>query len=94
MNRSTENREDKSVLALLYGNHRMTYPNIAISVQREVEDVYQQLYGYIPENIQEIATVVMGICDDKSRFAYEEGVKCGVRLAIDLQLESMMEGGD
>ena len=94
MNRNTEHREDRSVLALLYSSHRMTYPNIAISVQREVEDVYQQLYGYIPENIQEIATVVMGICDDKSRFAYEAGVQCGVRLAVDLQLESMMDGGD
>ncbi len=94
MNRNTENREDKSVLALLYGNHRMTYPNIAISVQREVEVVYQQLYGYIPENIQEIAAVVIGICDDNSRFAYGEGVKCGVRLALDLELDNTMYGGD
>lgn len=82
------------MLALLYDEYRRTYPEITLTVQREIEDLYQQLYSYVPENIAEISTVCIGMCDDSARYAYEAGVHCGVRLAVDLQLESMMEGGD
>lgn len=87
-------QEDRSVLALLYDEYRRMYPQITLTVQREIEDIYQQLYGHVPENIAEITTICIGMCDDSARYAYEAGIHCGVRLALDLQLESMMEGGD
>lgn len=89
-----QNREDRSVLALLYDDYRRMYPQITLTVQREIEELYQQLYGHVPENIAEITTVCIGMCDDSARYAYEAGVHCGVRLALDLELESMMHGGN
>ena len=89
-----KNREDKSVLALLYDTYRMTYPESAESIQREIETLYQQLFAHHLANPEEIAAVFVGLIDDRERYAYEAGVHCGVRLAVDLQLESMMEGED
>ena len=89
-----KNRDDKSVLALLYDTYRMTYPESAESIQREIETLYQQLHLHHLANPEEIAAVFVGMIDDRERYAYEAGVHCGVRLAVDLQLESMMDGGD
>ena len=41
---NTRNREDRSVLALLYDEYRRTYPETAESIQREIETLYQQLH--------------------------------------------------
>ena len=87
------NREDMSVLALLYDNYRKTYPETAESVQREIETLYKQLHLHHLANPEEIAAVFTAMIDDRERYAYEAGIQCGVRLAIDLELESMMEGG-
>ena len=87
-------REDRSVLALLYDEYRRGYPQITLSVQREVEDLYRQLYDYVPDNIAEITAVCIGMCDDSARYAYEAGIRCGVRLALDLELDRSMKGGD
>ena len=87
-------REDRSVLALLYGEYRRGYPQITISVQREIEGLYQQLYSYVPDNIEEITAVCIGMCDDSARYAYEAGIRCGVQLAMDLELDRSMHGGD
>lgn len=89
-NRTTE---DRSVLALLYDEYKRTYPETAESIQREIETLYQQLYLHHLANPEEIAAVFIGLCDDKARYAYEDGVKCGVQIALDLELESMMYGG-
>ena len=88
-----QNREDRSVLALLYDEYRRTYPETAESIQREIETLYQQLHLHHLANPEEIAAVFIGMIDDRERYAYKAGVQCGVRLAVDLQLESMMEGG-
>ena len=87
------NREDKSVIALLYDEYRRTYPETAESIQREIETLYQRLHPHHLANPEEIAAVFIGMIDDRERYAYEAGVQCGVRLAVDLQLERMMEGG-
>ena len=87
-------REDRSVLALLYGEYRREYPQITLSVQREVEDLYQQLYNYVPDNVEEITAVCIGMCDNSARYAYEAGIRCGVRLALDLDLDRTMHGGE
>ena len=87
------NTEERSVLALLYDDHRRSYPETAESFQREIEGLYQQLYRHPLANPEEIAAVMIGLCDDRDRRAYEEGIKCGVRLAIDLELESILDGG-
>lgn len=94
MNRNTRNREDRSVLALLYDEYRRTYPETSESIQREIETLYQQLFAHHLANPEEIAAVCIGLIDDRERYAYEAGVHCGVRLAIDLELESMMNGGE
>ena len=89
-----QNHEDHSVLALLYDNYRRAHPQITLSVQREVEDLYRQLYDYVPDNIEEITAVCIGMCDDSARYAYEAGIRCGVQLALDLELDRSMNGGD
>ena len=89
-----QNHKDHSVLALLYDNYRRAYPQITISVQREVEDLYQQLYNYVPDNVEEITAVCIGMCDNSARYAYEAGIRCGVRLALDLELDRTMHGGE
>ena len=88
------NREDRSVLALLYDEYRRTHPQITLSIQREIAEFYRQLYGHELENPEEITAVFIGLSDDETRLAYEEGVKCGVQLALDLELERMMYGGE
>ena len=90
----TRNQEDRSVLALLYDEYRRTYPETAESIQREIETLYQQLHLHHLANPEEIAAVFVGMIDDRERYAYEAGVQCGVRLAVDLQLEIMLNGGD
>lgn len=94
MSINNRNQEDRSVLALLYGYYRKIYSETAESIQREIETLYQQLHLHHLANPEEIAAVFIGLIDDRERYAYEAGVQCGVRLAVDLQLESMMEGGD
>ena len=94
MSINNRNQEDRSVLALLYDEYRRMYPETAESIQREIETLYQRLFAHHLANPEEITSVFFGMIDDRERYAYEAGVQCGVRLAIDLQLESMMEGGD
>ena len=89
-----QNHEDRSILALLYDNYRRAHPQITISVQRGIEDLYRQLYDYVPDNIEEITAVCIGMCDDSARYAYEAGIRCGVQLAMDLELDRSMHGGD
>lgn len=89
-----QNHEDHSVLALLYDNYRRAHPQITLSVQREVEDLYRQLYDYVPDNIEEITAVCIGMCDNSARYAYEAGIRCGVQLALDLELTGTMHGGE
>ena len=93
MSINNRNQEDRSVLALLYDEYRRTYPETSESIQREIETLYQQLHLHHLANPGEITSVFVGMIDDRERYAYEAGVQCGVRLAVDLQLESMMEGG-
>ena len=94
MSINNRNQEDRSVLALLYDEHRRTYPETAESIQREIETLYQQLHLHHLANPEEITSVFVGMIDDRERYAYEAGIQCGVRLAIDLQLETMLDGGD
>ena len=94
MSINNRTQEDRSVLALLYDEYRRTYPETAESIQQEIETLYQQLHLHHLANPEEIAAVFVGMIDDRERYAYEAGVQCGVRLAVDLQLERMMEGGD
>lgn len=91
---NTRNPEDRSVLALLYDEYRRTYPETAESIQQEIETLYQQLHLHHLANPEEIAAVFIALVDDRERYAYEAGVQCGVRLAVDLQLETMLYGGD
>ena len=90
---NNRNREDRSVLAWLYDEYRRTYPENAESIQQEIETLYQQLFAHHLPNPEEIAAVFIGLIDDRERYAYEAGIQCGVRLAVDLQIESMMDGG-
>ena len=94
MSINNRNQEDRSVLALLYDEYRRTYPETAESIQHEIETLYQQLHLHHLANPEEITSVFVGMIDDRERYAYEAGVQCGVRLAVDLQLETMLYGGD
>ena len=91
--KSKMEHEDRSVLALLYDAHRRSYPVSVENLQREIEGVYEGIYHRPLTNPEEITAVFVGVCDDHSRFAYEAGVRTGVQLALDLELDGMMGGG-
>ena len=86
------NQEDHSVLALLYDEYRRTYPETVESLQREIESLYRDLYQQPLTDPEGVTAVFVGLCDDRARFAYEAGIRTGVRLALDLELDSMMGG--
>jgi hypothetical protein len=85
--------EDDSVLALLYDEHKRTYPETIETIQREIEALYEELYGHHLLNSEEITAVYIGMGEDRCRYAHEAGVKAGVRLALDLELDCTMLGG-
>ena len=91
--KSKVEHEDRSVLALLYDAYRRSYPVSVENLQREIEGVYEGIYHHALTNSEEITAVFVGVCDDHSRFAYEAGVRTGVKLALDLELDGMMGGG-
>ena len=85
--------EDNSVLALLYDEYKRIYPETIESIQNEIEALYEELYGHHLLNSEEITAIFVGMGDDRCRCAHEEGIKMGVRLALDLELDGMMMGG-
>ncbi len=90
--KSRTKHEDYSVLALLYDAHRRSYPVSLENLQREIEGVYEGIYHHALENPEEVTAVFVGVCDDHSRYAYEDGIRTGVQLALDLEQDSMMGG--
>ncbi len=86
-------KQDQSVLALLYDTHKQMHPESPETLQHEIGSLYRELYQRHLEDPEGVATVFAGMCDDRVRYAYEEGVKCGVRLSLDLGLDGIMEGG-
>ena len=91
--KSKMEHEDRSVLALLYDAHRRSYPVSVENLQREIEGVYEGIYHHTLTNPEEITAVVVGVCVDHSRYAYEAGIRTGFQLALDLELDGMMGGG-
>lgn len=85
--------EDHSVLAILYDEYKRSYPETIESIQREIESLYEELFGHHLLNSDEITAVFVGLGDDRCRYAHEHGVKVGVKLALDLELDSTMMGG-
>lgn len=85
--------EDHSILALLYDEYKRTYPETIESIQQEIEALYKELFGHDLLNGDEITAVFVGMGDERCRYAHVEGVKMGVRLALNLELDSMMMGG-
>lgn len=85
--------EDNSVLALLYDEYKRAYPETIESIQREIEVLHEELYGTHLLNAEEVTAIFVGMGDDRCRCAHEEGIKMGVRLALDLELDGMMMGG-
>ncbi len=85
-------QEDRSILAWLYDAYRQTHPQSVENLQREIEGVYEGIYHHPLENPEEIVAVFVGVCDDHSRYAYEAGIRTGVQLALDLELDGMMGG--
>ena len=90
--KSKRKSEDRTVLAWLYDVYRQTYPQSVENMQREIEELYEGIHHHPLPNSAEIAAVFVALCDDNSRYAFEEGVRTGVQLALDLELDSMMGG--
>lgn len=85
--------EDHSILALLYDEYKRMYPETIESIQQEIEALYEELFGHDLLNGDEITAVFVSLGEDRCRYAHEEGVKTGVCLALDLELDSVMMGG-
>ena len=90
--KSKYQHEDRTVLALLYDAYRRTYPETVESLQREIESLYRDLYQQPLTDPEGVTAVFVGLCDDRARFAYEQGIRVGVQLALDLELDSVMGG--
>lgn len=86
-------QEDRSVIALLYDEYKRMYPEVIEEMQREIEELYQHMYHRRLDVPEEVTLLVNAMCDDRARYAYEAGVRCGVHLAVDLELDSLMSGG-
>ena len=84
--------DDNSVLALLYDEHKRRYPETIESIQREIEALYEELYGAHLLNAEKVTAVVVAMGEDRCRYAHVAGVRIGVQLALDLELDSMMGG--
>ena len=93
MNIKKRQYEDNSVLALLYDEYKKTYPETTESIQHEIEALHEELYGTHLLNAEAVTAIIVGMGEDRCRYAHEAGVKMGVRLALDLELDSMMMGG-
>ena len=93
MNIKKRQYEDNSVLALLYDEYKRTCPETIESIQHEIEALHEELYGTHLLNAEEVTAIVVAMGEDRCRCAHEAGVKTGVRLALDLELDSMMMGG-
>ena len=85
--------EDNSVLALLYDEYKKSYPETIESIQQEIEALHEELYGTHLLNAEEVTAIVAAMGDDRCRYAHEAGIKTGVRLALELELDSVMMGG-
>ena len=85
--------EDDSVLALLYDEYKRAYPETIESIQREIEALHEELYGTHLLNAEEVTAIVVAMGDERCRYAHEDGVRKGVRLALDLELDCTMLGG-
>lgn len=85
--------EDNSVIALLYDEYKRAYPETIESIQREIEALHEELYGTHLLNAEAVTAIVVGMGEDRCRYAHAEGIKMGVRLALDLELDGMMMGG-
>lgn len=86
--------EERSVIALLYDEYKRMYPEAISEMQREIEELYQQMHHQHLENSGKVTLLVNAMCDDRARYAYEAGVRCGVHLALDLELDGLMFGGE
>ena len=84
--------EDNSVLALLYDEYKRTYPETIESIQSEIEALHEELYGTHLLNAEAVTAIIVGMGEDRCRYAHEAGVKMGVHLALDLELDSMRMG--
>lgn len=87
------NRADQSTLEPLYMEYRRFCAETTGLLQREIAEMYHRLYQRYPDNPDEITAVFVSICDEKSRNAFSAGVKCGVLLALELELDSIVNGG-
>lgn len=85
--------EENSVLALLYDEYKRRYSETIESIQREIEALYEELHGSHLLNAEEVTAVVVAMGEDRCRYAHEDGVRVGVRLAMDLELETSLMGG-
>lgn len=85
-----QDHEDRTVLALLYDDYRRIYPKSMEVMRCEIESLYHQMHRQDLTNAEEVTTVCLAICGDEARYAYEAGVKLGVRLAMDLELDSSL----
>ena len=85
-----QHQKEHAVLALLYDDYRRLYPQNINVMQCEIESVYHHLHQHHLPNAEEIAAVVLDICDCKSKLAFQEGLKTGVQLAMELELDQIL----
>ena len=92
MNTIKRNLEDHPLLALLYEDYCRMYPQNIDFMQCEIETVYYCLHQRHLPNAEEIAAAILDICNRQSRCAYEEGLRTGVQLTLELELDRILTG--
>lgn len=79
--------EDNSMLGWLYDQSRRSYGQDPQNVQQEFEMLYESLAGIALDETDQLVLTVRDLCEVHARAAFADGVKIGVRLARDLELD-------
>lgn len=83
--------EDHSIIGWLYDFCSQAHGREEGAIRRDFEHVYEHMHGKTLEETDEVIYAVCALCNDYSRYAFEDGVRIGAQL--DLELDCRAGGG-
>lgn len=82
-----KSNEDNSLLGWLYDGYCLSHGQDPQSIQHEFESLYESLDGIALDETDQLILTVRDLCNAHARTTFADGVKIGVRLARDLELD-------
>lgn len=86
MKTNIKHEEDHTILGWLYEIYSQAHPNDNEAIKQDFNHVYQAMHGKSLREIDEVIYPVCTLCSDYARFAFVDGVRVGVQLAIELEI--------